>query len=244
MIDEYGELYFEFEDSEPYIEHYGMPRRSGRYPWGSGDNPYQHGSGDFISRVEALRKENITYTDPETGQIYTGDTAVAKTLGMSTTQLRARLAMAKNERRATQYDKAVSMREDGHTLQEIADALGMPNESSVRSLLNKESAERMNKAITTANTLKALVDEKGLIDVGDGVDTELHISKEKLNQALEILQDEGYEVYGFGLPQLTNPGKQTNFKVIAPPGTTYSEVYALRDKGEIHSVIDFLKFLC
>ena len=241
MIDEYGELYFEFEESEPYIEHYGMPRRSGRYPWGSGDNPYQHGSGDFISRVEALRKENITYTDPETGQIYTGDTAVAKTLGMSTTQLRARLAMAKNERRATQYDKAVSMREDGHTLQEIADALGMPNESSVRSLLNKESAERMNKAITTANTLKALVDEKGLIDVGDGVDTELHISKEKLNQALEILQDEGYEVYGFGLPQLTNPGKQTNFKVIAPPGTTYSEVYALRDKGEIHSVIDYAK---
>ena len=21
--------------------HYGMPRRSGRYPWGSGKNPYQ-----------------------------------------------------------------------------------------------------------------------------------------------------------------------------------------------------------
>lgn len=242
MIDEYGEISLDdLEESYLYLEHYGMPRRSGRYPWGSGDNPYQHGSGDFISRVDSLRKQNITWTDPDTGKTYSGDTAIAKSLGMSTTQLRARLAMAKNERRATQYEQAVSMREDGHTLQEIADSLGLPNESSVRSLLNKESAERMNKAITTANTLKALVDEKGLIDVGDGVDTELHISKEKLNQALEILRDEGYEVYGFGVPQLTNPGKQTNFRVLAPPGTTYPEAYALRDKGEIHSVIDYTK---
>lgn len=242
MIDEFGEVYLdELEEPNLYLVHYGMPRRSGRYPWGSGENPYQHGSGDFISRVEALRKEGITYTDPDTGKLYSGDTAIAKSLGMSTTQLRARLAMAKNERRSTQYEQAVSMREDGHTLQEIADSLGLPNESSVRSLLNKESAERMNKAITTANTLKALVDEKGLIDVGDGVDTELHISKEKLNQALEILQDQGYEVYGFGVPQLTNPGKQTNFKVLAPPGTTYPKAYELRDKGEIHSVIDYTK---
>lgn len=241
MLDEFGEIYMDDDESGLYLEHYGMPRRSGRYPWGSGDNPYQHGSGDFISRVEELRKSGITYTDPETGKTYSGDTAVAKSLGMSTTQLRARLAVAKNERRSTQYDQAVSMREDGKTLQEIADTLGLPNESSVRSLLNKDSAERMNKAITTANTLKKLVDEKGVIDVGDGVDTELHISKEKLTQALEILQDQGYELYGFGLPQLTNPGKQTNFKVIAPPGTTYPEVYELRDKGEIHSVIDYTK---
>lgn len=23
------------------LEHYGTPRHSGRYPWGSGENPYQ-----------------------------------------------------------------------------------------------------------------------------------------------------------------------------------------------------------
>ena len=27
---------------EDSLLHYGMPRRSGRYPFGSGDNPYQH----------------------------------------------------------------------------------------------------------------------------------------------------------------------------------------------------------
>ena len=30
-------------NDDEYLEHYGMPRRSGRYPWGSGENPYQHG---------------------------------------------------------------------------------------------------------------------------------------------------------------------------------------------------------
>ena len=34
--------------------HYGIKRRSGRYPWGSGDDPYQR-TGDFISRVQELR---------------------------------------------------------------------------------------------------------------------------------------------------------------------------------------------
>ena len=38
-----------------FVAHYGMPRRSGRYPWGSGDDPYQHNL-DFLSRVEALKK--------------------------------------------------------------------------------------------------------------------------------------------------------------------------------------------
>ena len=29
--------------SENELEHYGVPRKSGRYPWGSGENPYHHG---------------------------------------------------------------------------------------------------------------------------------------------------------------------------------------------------------
>ena len=36
--------------TDDILMHYGMPRRSGRYPWGSGDNPYQH-SGDFLSKM-------------------------------------------------------------------------------------------------------------------------------------------------------------------------------------------------
>ena len=34
------------------LKHYGIPRRSGRYPWGSGENPYQSLSG-FLSSVQS-----------------------------------------------------------------------------------------------------------------------------------------------------------------------------------------------
>lgn len=47
------------EMNEASLMHYGMPRRSGRYPWGSGDNPNQR-TGDFLSRVDELRKNNFT----------------------------------------------------------------------------------------------------------------------------------------------------------------------------------------
>ena len=32
---------------EEYLEHYGTPRRSGRYPYGSGEDPYQHENREF-----------------------------------------------------------------------------------------------------------------------------------------------------------------------------------------------------
>ena len=52
-IDEFGEP-FDIDEGIDIV-HYGMPRRSGRYPWGSGDNPYQR-SKDFISQYEELKK--------------------------------------------------------------------------------------------------------------------------------------------------------------------------------------------
>lgn len=41
-----------------FLMHYGMPRRSGRYPWGSGKHPFQSGK-DFLARVEELRGGSV-----------------------------------------------------------------------------------------------------------------------------------------------------------------------------------------
>ena len=35
----------------------GAPKGSGRYPWGSGENPYQHDGGTFAGMVRDLRKD-------------------------------------------------------------------------------------------------------------------------------------------------------------------------------------------
>lgn len=211
---------------EDILMHYGMPRRSGRYPWGSGENPYQH-SGDFLSRVEELQKEGLSETE------------IAKSMGLTTTQLRTQRSLAKDERRALNVATAKSLREKGYSLNEIADKMGFTNDSSVRSLLNESSERKMNQAKKTAEFLKKQIDEKGMIDVGTGVERELGISKEKLNQALYILEMEGYPVYGAGVPQVTNPGKQTNLKVLCPPGTEHKEIYNYEN---INTVNDYISY--
>ena len=210
--------------TENVLIHYGMPRRSGRYPWGSGDNPYQH-SGDFLSRIAELKSQGLSETE------------IAKSLNLSSTEYRAYKAIAKNERRALDVATAKGLREKGYSLNEIAEKMGYSNDSSVRSLLNEGSEARMNQAQKTAEFLKKQIEKKGMIDVGVGVERELGISKEKLNQALVILEAEGYPVYGGGVPQVTNPGKQTNIKVICPPGTEHKEIYNYEN---IHSVTDYI----
>lgn len=219
--------------ADDIIMHYGVARRSGRYPWGSGKDPYQR-TGDFLSRVEELRGQGFTYTDPRDGKTYTGDLAIAKSMGLTSTQFRTQLSIEKAERRKLEVARAKSLREDGKSLNEIAEIMGYKNDSSIRSLLNSDSEARMNQAQELANFLKKQIDEKGMIDVGVGTERELgNISREKMEQALYILEMQGYPVYGAGIPQATNPGKQTNVKVICPPGTEYKEVYNF---DQIHSL--------
>lgn len=210
--------------TEDILMHYGMPKRSGRYPWGSGENPYQR-NGDFLSRVNELKNQGLSETE------------IAKSMGLTTTQYRTQKALAKDERRAIDVATAKGLREKGYSLNEIASQMGYANDSSVRSLLNEDSEARMNQAKATADFLRKQIEEKGMIDVGTGVERELGISKEKLNQALYILEMEGYPIYGGGVPQVTNPGKQTNIKVICPPGTEHKEIY---DFKNVHSVTDYV----
>lgn len=210
--------------AEEILMHYGMPRRSGRYPYGSGDDPYQH-NRDFLGRIEELKKQGWTET-PEN---------IKKEFGLTTTQYRTEKALAKNERRMLNVATAKSLKEDGLGESEIGRRMGV-NESTVRSWLNAESEVRMKKAQETANFLKEQIKEKGMIDVGTGVERELGISKEKLDQALYLLEREGYPIYKGGIPQATNPGKQINQRVICPPGTEHKEIY---NYDQVHSLYDY-----
>lgn len=188
--------------AEDILMHYGVKRRSGRYPWGSGKEPYQH-SGDFLSRVEDLQKEGFS------------EKQIADTVGLSTTDLRMQIRVAKHERRQLEADRARSLREDGLSLNEIAKKMGYENDSSIRSLLNENTAANKNKAKQTAEILKKELEEKGVLDVGAGVERELGVSPGVMKEALFILETEGYRHLGIGLQQPTNVGKQTTTEIIA-----------------------------
>ena len=211
------------------LMHYGIKRRSGRYPYGSGENPYQH-EADFLKDVHRMRDEGFEYTekDPKSkdyGKTFTGDLAIAKSMGLSSTQFRTQLSLANNEMRKQEVERAKQLRAEGKSLNEIAAIMGYNNDSSIRSLLNKDSEARMLSAETTAEVLKKHVDEKGMLIVGKGSNRELGVSPERMQQALYILEMQGYPVYGGGIPQVTNPGKQTNVQVLCVPGTQHKEIY-------------------
>lgn len=212
-------------DDEEALMHYGVKRRSGRYPWGSGEDPYQH-DRDFLGRVEELKKEGWTET-PEN---------IRKEFGLTTTQYRIEKKICVDERRMQNIARAKSLRDDGLSNSEIGRRMGV-NESTVRSWFNEDSERRTSAAKNTADFLKKQVEEKGMIDVGTGVERELNCSKEQLNTALYLLEREGYPVYKGGIPQATNPGQQTNQKVLCPPGTEHKEIYQY---DKIHTVKDYI----
>ena len=205
------------------LKHYGMPRRSGRYPWGSGKDPYQR-TGDFLTRIDDLKKQGLTEKE------------IADAFGLTTTQLRAQKSIANAERRATLVATAQGLREKGYSLQQIATEMGFKNDSSVRSLLNEKSAQRMDQAQNVKELLKKHIDEKGMIDVGVGVERELGVSAEKLNQALYMLEQEGYQVYTGRIEQVTNKGQFTTMKVIGKPDSEYKDMY---DPTKVHSIRDY-----
>lgn len=227
IADEIRSIYEENDDD--ILMHYGMPRRSGRYPWGSGKDPYQR-NVDFIGRVKQLKQQGLSEKE------------IAEAVGLeNSTQLRVEystaLAMRKTHDRAT----IKKMLAEGKNKSEIAKEMGV-NESTIRSLLNEESEARTNQARNTADFLKKMVDERGMIDVGGDVEKfigNLGVSRTKLEEALYILQQEGYEVYGGRVPQATNPGMRTTLKVLCPPGTGHKEIF---DYGKINSIEDFKSY--
>uniref|UniRef100_UPI0025A14B5C winged helix-turn-helix transcriptional regulator n=2 Tax=Faecalibaculum rodentium TaxID=1702221 RepID=UPI0025A14B5C len=101
------------------------------------------------------------------------------------------------------------------------------------------TAENKNKARVTAEILKKELAEKGALDVGTGVERTLGVSTGVLQEALFILETEGYNRYGVGVPQVNDPKKRTITPVISVPEIDQREVYQnldlVKSVGEYHS---------
>jgi len=201
-----------FEEDD-YIEHYGTPRRSGRYPWGSGGNS-QH-SKDFLAYVTDLRRQGLSEVE------------IAKGLGITTTELRAQKSLAKNEAKAADIAMAQRLKDKAWSNVAIGERMGIP-ESSVRVLLKPGTKDKNDILVTTANMLKEQVDEKKYIDVSAGVEHHIGVSRNKLNNAVAMLKEQGYTIHYVKVDQL-GTGLQTSIKVLAPPNTPYAEVFRNRD---------------
>lgn len=224
--------YFGITSESNILEHYGTKRHSGRYPWGSGDNPYQH-SGDFLSRVEELKKKGLS----EKEILETINDSLPDEYKMGLTEFRTARQKAGHDRKALEYDQIRALKDDGLGWKEIGDKLGM-SESSVRSKYNNAIGEKASQAEKIAATLKEEVDKKGMIDISEGANQVLGVSESKLDEAAYILEAEyGYQRYGVGIRQPTNVRQQTNITVLAKP--EYDQKYAYQHQDQIDSLGDY-----
>ena len=199
------------------LYHYGTKRHSGRYPFGSGDDPYQHES-DFYNYANELKKSGLSEKE------------VADACGLTVKQYRSKYSNARNEVYAARVSEAQKLKAKGYSNVAIAEKMGT-NESTIRNYLKPQAADRVNKTTMTADVLKKAVDKKGYIDVGGGVENQMGVSRNVLDNSIRKLEEEGYTRHYIQTEQM-GTGKKTSIMVLAKPNTSYSEVYKNRDKIE------------
>jgi hypothetical protein len=197
---------------EDYLAHYGTPRKSGRYPWGSGDHNSQRNKS-FLDQVDSLRKQGV----PEA--------TIAKGMGMTTAELRAGKSVALNQQRMERMAEAERLHNKGMSHVAGAKQMGIP-ESTFRSLLDPSAKIRADVIQSTSNMLKQEVDasKHGGVDVGKGVENHLGISKEKLDASIAVLKEQGYLLHILKQPQLGTV-HDTVRRVLGAPGTSQKDFW-------------------
>lgn len=212
--------------AEDILMHYGTPRHSGRYPWGSGDDAYQR-TQDFISRVEKLKKQGWQATAEN----------IQKEFGMTTGQYRSEITIASDQRKLDNIYRAKSMAEDNMGATEIGKAMGV-SESTVRGWLKADSEARILETQKTIDFIREQVDKKGMVDIGADVERELGISRTRFDTAVYYLAEkEGYVVGGARVPQANNPSQMTTLKGLAVPGTAKKDFY---DYDKMQTLNDYV----
>lgn len=200
----------------PDLIHAGVLHESGRYKEGTGEDPHQCADrrGLFTTirgQVSALRKQGLSEVE------------IAKALNMSTTTLRQRVSLEKEEEKAKQAADAVKLKDKGYSNVAIAARMNI-SEGTVRNLLKYSQTVRENNIRTTANVIKDELLKKGVLDVGRGNEVGLGISRTKFDTALSLLRDEGYILEEIYIQQMGTQNK-TTIRVLHTDDYTAKDIY-------------------
>lgn len=163
------------EEGINILLHTGVKYRSGRFPFGSGENPYQHcDNATFMKTRREMQAKGMTEGE------------IAKAFGVSTGAVRARVAIAHEEEVRRLRATAKSLKEHGLNPQQIADKIGKSRSWVDKELKRDESKENLKKQTSeVANLLASRVSKDSYIDVSRGVDIQMGVSKTKLDNAVK-----------------------------------------------------------
>lgn len=207
---------------EIILKHYGVKRKSGRYPW----DPSLHlpKNYKFIEDRDEMKKRGLS------------DNEIAKQMGLSTTVYRSKVTIAKEELKQYNMQRISKLQSEGMIVDDIAKTIGTTGQT-VRNYLdeiknpNKSARAKRVQTEAVAQTLEDAVKRSKYIDVGKGVEIQMGISKEKLKSGLNALVESGeYEVHNLRIAQVTDKNNSTPVKVLTKKGVERSEIYKNMDK--------------
>lgn len=226
-------------EGENYLAQIGIAKKSGRYPWGSGGDPYQR-SMEFkkyrddmktsgMSNTEIAKSiENYANKDRKEGEPF---------VSFKTTDLVGATAVATEQIHAANVSRARLLKDQRQMSNvAIANAMGT-RESTVRGWLKAGDDQKADSLRAVANKLKEELQTKEYLDVGKGANLWIgNIGETKLRSALAMLKDEGYQVYsGLNVSQLGTT-KDTKLRVLTKEGNSWKDALDAVKDGRLETV--------
>jgi RNase P/RNase MRP subunit p29 len=221
---------------EDALAHYGTPRHSGRYPWGSGGDENARNRG-FMGMYNDLKSKGLSETEIAAAMGFSKyDKKTGELTSAGTTELRNRRTIALNAQKAADIAQAEKLKATGMSNAAIGREMGGINESSVRSLLAPGQKDKNAIISATQATIRDAVEEHGLVDIGAYVEQRMGVSRSKFDAAVSLLIEEGYQKHYLRIPQL-GTSHETTFKVLAKKDMDWKE--ANRRRGEITQITPY-----
>lgn len=215
-------------DPDDSLEHIGIKRRSGRYPWGSGGNEVAR-SKAFRGYYDELKEKGLT------------EAQIVEGLGLpSSTELRATIAASTEILFSENQSMAARLSAKKMSNSAIAERMlgDKSKESTIRGWLAAPEGVKEGSLRATAESLKSQLENKPFLDVGKGTEHYLGITDSKLKTSIALLRDEGYELHEVYLPQL-GTGKYTRYKILTKEGITKKEAYEAAYEGRVQNVHEY-----
>lgn len=208
------------KDTADFLQHIGKPHeantpRSGRYEWGSGEDPYQR-MKDFRDSYNKSRKTPGF-----------NESQFAEDHGFkSIRELRDNASLAGTQMTSMEISRVKSYADRAWSVEAISEKTGL-SPSTVRNRLKPEANRKAKQLQASIDTLKAQVEEKSYLDVSAGTEAAMGVTLGQKEKAVRALMNEGYERHLVKVSQL-GTNERTDTLVLAKPGATFDEVYENR----------------
>lgn len=214
------------------LEHIGTKYHSGRYEYGSGENPYQHDPhAAFYYEYRQLLDEGKT---PSQIADYFDKTYYGGEGKFKSTQLRAKISLGHDAYIAAQRSRLLYLTNERQmSVNAASKAMGI-SESTARSFLKEDKKVKINSTRNLADRLADDVKAVKYLDVGEAVNLQYGVSKTKLDTAIAMLEDEGYKKHYIPVQNATNKDFKTTMQILVKDDTPYKEIIENIDKVQMN----------